>query len=284
MAHLVNPVSFRLSYNCYWNNTWALSQNVNYSYINMLDYCLLKYLRFMWDKLKWYRRGLILYKFKLLRIFDKVIVNFIYNSQRLFILFFEIKANFRRWRWKKRKFFKKGVNLRLQKSVGKTKRKPFKYTHVRMFVLYKLLNSYFFSFFKLVLFKIMRKFVMQINIDINVIFASVLHISASFLGRFIKTKLKLNFPFRTIMKIVIKRLRLLLRKKYIRGFKILFSGRFSRRDRSSYYWKSRGKVPLNSISSHIDYSLVIVKLLNSLCGIKVWVNFGKKRFRRKFIF
>jgi len=83
MANLVNPVSLRLSYNCYWNNTWAIGKQVNYSYICMVDFYLFKYLSFLWDKLRWYRKGLLFIGFKFFRIFNKVWLNFIYRNHNL---------------------------------------------------------------------------------------------------------------------------------------------------------------------------------------------------------
>lgn len=53
------------------------------------------------------------------------------------------------------------------------------------------------------------------------------------------------------------------------GFKIHCKGRFSRKQRASSIWYQEGKVPLNTLSSRIDYSFHTIPLRNSLCSIKV---------------
>jgi len=116
MGNLVNPVSLRLSYNCYWNNAWAVSNLCNYSYINMLDYCLFKYVSFMWDRLKWYRKGFIFFGFKFFRVFNYIYVNFIIRHQKLYnkLLFLlkplsrDLKVSIKK-KWKNsKKIIKKG--------------------------------------------------------------------------------------------------------------------------------------------------------------------------------
>lgn len=59
-----------------------------------------------------------------------------------------------------------------------------------------------------------------------------------------------------------------------RGFKIQCVGRFSRRQRASSYWFSLGKVPLNTLSSIIDYGFYSMPIRNSAISVKVWINFA----------
>jgi len=58
------------------------------------------------------------------------------------------------------------------------------------------------------------------------------------------------------------------------GFKIKCSGRFSRKQRASSSWFSLGSVPLNKVTSLIDYSAHTVFLANSAITVKVWINKG----------
>jgi hypothetical protein len=58
----------------------------------------------------------------------------------------------------------------------------------------------------------------------------------------------------------------------LNGFKIHCIGRFSRKQRRSSIWFSRGKVPLSSISANIDYAFYTIPQKNSAVTIRVWLN------------
>ncbi len=45
-------------------------------------------------------------------------------------------------------------------------------------------------------------------------------------------------------------------------------GRFTRKQRAASYWFSKGKVPLNSIDSFIDYAFFTIPLANSVLLLK----------------
>jgi len=341
MANLVNPVSVRLSYNRYWNNTWAIGKQINYSYICMLDFFLFKYLSFLWDKLKWYRKGVLFIGFKFFRIFNKVWLNFIYRNHNLSFFLKEAlalddervrpsKAKFsvsKRYNskfknYKDRKFISKYVTsvwtlkqrglwgskkrvrrfLRVRnKRVVKNKNITFKEKliinsvskivrrikvnsvnaklHIFKYIIYSLLSSLYFAFWKFYMSVFLRKFMPYVYINVHFILTSLAFVDARYICKFIKTKLIQRFPFRWIMNFLSKRLRFAIKRKYIYGFKILLSGRFSRRDRATYYWRIKGKVPFNSVSAKVQYVLFTVKLLNSLCGIKVWLNLRKNPYK-----
>ena len=57
----------------------------------------------------------------------------------------------------------------------------------------------------------------------------------------------------------------------LRGYKMHLLGRFSRKQRAGSYWFSKGKVPLNSIDSFIDYAYFTLSLANSVITVKVWL-------------
>jgi len=94
----------------------------------------------------------------------------------------------------------------------------------------------------------------------------------------------LNLYYYTYLKFYM----LLYIKKFIKNVGVTFniillSGRFSRRDRATYYWRLKGKLPFNSVTAKVDYNMLTVRLKNSLCGIKVWLCL-RSRFRKLFIF
>lgn len=58
----------------------------------------------------------------------------------------------------------------------------------------------------------------------------------------------------------------------LKGLKIHCVGRFKRKQRASRYWITKGKVPLNTISTPIDYGYYTITLPNSAITVKVWLN------------
>jgi len=58
---------------------------------------------------------------------------------------------------------------------------------------------------------------------------------------------------------------------YFFGYKFNFSGRFSRKQRSSNFWFIQGSVPSTNIEMNVDYGLFSVNLDNSRCTVKVWL-------------
>lgn len=57
----------------------------------------------------------------------------------------------------------------------------------------------------------------------------------------------------------------------IMGFKMIFKGRFSRKDRASKMVLLMGKVPLNNININVDYNLITMPIKNSAISIKVFI-------------
>jgi len=277
MANLINPVSLRLSYNCYWNNIWSISSSCNYSYINMLDFCLWKYFNFLWDKLKWYRRDFLLLNYRFFRFKNIIWVCFNIRCQDFLTDVEEFLAG----GWvndsvqplsKMKGIYKKYYTDKLRKAGILYK-----------FMMFNIANSLFFTYFKYYLFSYLRQFLLGVHLRCLIIINKVTYLSANFIARYVKVKLIQRFPFRWVMNSIVKRLRFALARKFIFGFKILISGRFSRRDRSTHCWKAKGKVPLHSVISNLDFSFLKVYLLNSVCGIKVWINI-KAHPNKLFVF
>ncbi len=57
----------------------------------------------------------------------------------------------------------------------------------------------------------------------------------------------------------------------LRGYKMHLTGRFTRKQRAASYWFSKGKVPLNTISTFIDYAFFTIPLQNSAVTVKIWL-------------
>jgi len=58
---------------------------------------------------------------------------------------------------------------------------------------------------------------------------------------------------------------------YLLGFKILTSGRFSRKERAFYKIWTFGKLPLSTITKSIDYFAGTFKSKFGLCSVRVWL-------------
>jgi hypothetical protein len=85
-----------------------------------------------------------------------------------------------------------------------------------------------------------------------------------------KTRSK-KFRLKRIISFVFNLLKNLQTKIGFNGFKIQFSGRVSRRDRATYYWKKFGKLPLNTKLAKIDYYYKTLIMRNSICIMKIWI-------------
>jgi len=97
----------------------------------------------------------------------------------------------------------------------------------------------------------------------------VRYTSARLVAKFIKYRLLAKFPVYRVIAYILRRLNRQIRKKRLVGYKILLSGRFTRRGRSKYIWRRKRRVTSNSVNCKIDYILELVILLNSICGIKI---------------
>jgi len=66
---------------------------------------------------------------------------------------------------------------------------------------------------------------------------------------------------------------------YVVGYKVCFAGRFSKRQMALYKCKNIGLLSLNSIDSMIDYNSVEFVSQYGMCGVKLWLQFSRKKLR-----
>ena len=71
----------------------------------------------------------------------------------------------------------------------------------------------------------------------------------------------------------------------VKGYKIACSGRFSRKQRTTYTWKVFGSLATSSIKSNLDYDYRTISLKYSACTVKVWVrlNISNRKNRTDYI-
>lgn len=74
----------------------------------------------------------------------------------------------------------------------------------------------------------------------------------------------LNFLSRNVTKIT----------NYLCGYKILVTGRLTRRDRSLYNWRKSGYLSLNTVYALIDFGIKNIGLKYSICTVKTWLQFN----------
>lgn len=158
--------------------------------------------------------------------------------------------------------------------------KGFKYLLFRFFKINMIMSYYvplFLFFKKLILYFYYtyffigsKNFIKKTNLNVYIIFRSGEDLSANLFMYLILGKLARYYKLPKILYIANKLASLYVRKKMIRGYKIICAGRFTRKDRAYYNWKHFG-VSLNSTSSSIDFCWRTIALKYSLCVIKIWI-------------
>jgi hypothetical protein len=97
---------------------------------------------------------------------------------------------------------------------------------------------------------------------------------AKFIARFFKifhrTK-KINKFLLFLLKFIENVNNLRFQNNKIKGLKIQIKGRFKGAPRSKVRTFSKGRIPLQTISSHINYSLTHINTSYGIFGVKVWV-------------
>lgn len=302
MGHVVNPISFRLYNIRYWNNNWFTYNNSNYSYLSNQDILLQRFFKRIFSfTLDSTFMGLVFVNLKILRSFNSLSLYIYIHDSFLDLLFFGLKKHARFLRIKKslnrvmyhKKYRKKLVKtLSGAKNIGKTlrllkRRKLLRYSR-KLFFLFlknKILNI-FWRFFKTAMLFHLKRFFPSLKTDIFIMGLSKKHVNASIVSEFFFIRLKqyytiwevlknINFLFRGLMK---------KKKRFVKGYKIMCCGRFSRKQRTTYNWKSFGSLALSTVKSRLDYSYRTIALKYSSCTIKVWVRLGKTKRRKLYDF
>lgn len=172
---------------------------------------------------------------------------------------------------KKKKILKK-TNPQLIKKINKINKNN------------NFLENYFKKINLLVLNLLFKKLIANKLINVKNIFINFSNwiknsIDSKFLANYIKTKLNQGLNIWKTMNPVIKDLNRKYKKKIILGYKIIFSGRFSRRQMASYEWFKKGRVTSNTYNQNLDYSFAKSITKYGMCGIKVYLSWNHKRNR-----
>jgi len=103
-------------------------------------------------------------------------------------------------------------------------------------------------------------------LQLRILFMPSILYTSDLILRYIKTKLKMRYTLREVLKPLAKRM-----KKTSVGFYAKCSGRFTRKERAAKHTYRSGKLPLGSSSVPITYSFGTVALKYGAVGLKIYL-------------
>nr|YP_009510890.1 ribosomal protein S3 [Gracilaria gracilis]AXI96563.1 ribosomal protein S3 [Gracilaria gracilis] len=99
---------------------------------------------------------------------------------------------------------------------------------------------------------------------------------ATLIAEFIVQQLEKRIAFRRVLRQAIQR----SQKAKNQGIKIQVSGRLNGAEIARSEWVREGRVPLQTLRAHIDYSYKTAYTIYGILGIKVWLFKGEKTLAR----
>lgn len=299
MGHVISPISYRLYSIRYWNNNWFISNKFNYSYILNQDILLHQFFKKLFRMhIDSINMGVIFVNLKVLRSFKDLFLYIYIHDGFLDLLFFNLKKNNRFMILRKlfsRKFYKKYRRALAARRWGKKpspgrvlialKKQVFlKYSRkfFFLFIKNKILKAYWDGLKGLMSFYLKRFNPTFIQPKIFILGLSKMNVNANIISEFFFIRLTQYYTIWEVLKNINFLFRSLMgkkkgKKKIVKGYKITCSGRFSRKQRATYSWKSFGSLAFSTVKSKLDYSTRTIALKYSSCTIKVWVRLGRKK-------
>jgi small subunit ribosomal protein S3 len=95
------------------------------------------------------------------------------------------------------------------------------------------------------------------------------HSNAKCVADFIALELEKRTPFRRVMRIAGDRISNL---DHILGFRLQISGRLNGAEIARIEFIQKGRVPLHTFSSDLDYESIPARTIYGLLGIKIWIS------------
>lgn len=297
MGHIVNPISYRLYNLRYWNSNWFTFNKNNYSYLFTQDVLLINLSRKL--LIKYFNTvsvGLIFLNLKILKSFDSTNLYFYIHDSFLDILLFNLSKNadFLKLRNKVYKKFFKQARILKKKYYRLTKKKikilkslvylKYAKNFLKIFLKNKVLKRFWENFKATLNFYLQKFFLGYSNLKIFIIGLSKNYVNASIISEFFFIRLKQFYTIWEVLRNVNVLFKKLMRSKRILGYKITCSGRFSRKQRTTYSWKSFGSLASSSKKSKLDYSYKNIALKYSSCTIKVWIRLSNRKSNGLFEF
>lgn len=294
MGHLVNPISYRLYNTRYWNNNWFNFNNLNYAYVNTQDVLLKKFLsRFFSLFINSVEIGVVFVNLKILRVFNTINFYIYIHDSFLDLLSLGFKRNrwFLRIRKKlNRRFYSRYVSCLNKSSINKN----LKYKSLRkvrrnyivkyarkfffLFIKNKVLKSYWDIFKGLFTLYLDKFLICNVNKNIFILGLSKKIVNSNMISEFFYIRLKQYYTIWEVLKNVNFLFKFLMRqRRVVKGYRITCSGRFSRKQRATYSWRSFGSLSLSTMKSKLDYGYTTIALKYSSCTIKVWIRLANRK-------
>nr|YP_010198244.1 ribosomal protein S3 [Gracilaria ornata]UAD86660.1 ribosomal protein S3 [Gracilaria ornata] len=112
----------------------------------------------------------------------------------------------------------------------------------------------------------------RVQIRINLIEITDPDKEAALIAEFIVNQLEKRIAFRRVIRQAIQR----SQKAKNQGIKIQVSGRLNGAEIARSEWIREGRVPLQTLRAHIDYSYKTAHTIYGILGVKVWLFKGEK--------
>jgi small subunit ribosomal protein S3 len=120
--------------------------------------------------------------------------------------------------------------------------------------------------------KIQKKFLdKDFKLQVNITEVSIPNLSANVVLQSIKDDIEKRIPFRRVMKQAVEK----VMKAGAQGVKVLLSGRLNGVEIARREKLIKGKLPLQTLRSNIDYSRGVAATVYGAIGIKVWICKGE---------
>jgi len=96
---------------------------------------------------------------------------------------------------------------------------------------------------------------------------------ATIMGSNMAEQIEKRMPFRRVMKMTLDKI---MQNRDVQGAKVLVKGRLNGADIARTEWQKKGKIPLNTLRSDIDYTQTTAFTTYGTVGIKIWIYKGEK--------
>lgn len=113
----------------------------------------------------------------------------------------------------------------------------------------------------------------KVNIKLQIEEISKPDSNAQIVGQQIADQIEKRIPFRRTLKQALDKV---AQDKEVKGVKVMLSGRLDGSEMARREWLSKGKVPLQTLRSDIDFARVNAYCRYGVIGIKVWIYKGEK--------
>ena len=95
-----------------------------------------------------------------------------------------------------------------------------------------------------------------------------------FIGRYLAIRLKQRYRLMQALGPIFRELK---KNSMIEGYRIMCSGRFTKKEIATYQWHRHGSVPLSTLGAQVDFAIVPFVMKYSVCSFRVWLQ--KKSFK-----